>query len=194
MDERRRVMEPETIVIITGEHSSCLKETKFGGDPITECVSVHVGHPESVYVMNGRRTLYTESDMKAERQAGQNEAWDLARKIVSSPNNGGYTCPELKDIFGTGLVGNCFRDNTYQEAADKERKWKETANIRVGDVLVSTGNLKALVTYIGDDYMCLLFSDGSCGQIVKDDIKEFYKKTGQQFDVTTVIDLLKEEE
>ena len=128
------------------------------------------------------------------RAEGQNEAWDLARKIVSSPNNGGYTCPELKDIFGSNLVGHCFRDNTYQEAVDKIKKWEETANICVGDVLVSTGNLKALVTYIGDDYMCLLFSDGSCGQVPKDDIKEFYKKTGQQFDVTTVVDLLKEEE
>lgn len=138
--------------------------------------------------------LLTDRDAEKVKTEGQNEAWELARKIVSSPNNGGYTCPELKDIFGSALVGSCFRDNTYQEAADKERKWKETANIRVGDVLVSTGNLKALVTYIGDDYMCLLFSDGSCGQVPKYDIKEFYKKTGQQFDVTTVVDLLKEEE
>ena len=136
----------------------------------------------------------TDRDVEKVKTEGQNEAWDLARKIVSSPNNGGYTCPELKDIFGSGLVGNCFRDNTYQEAIDKVKKWEETANICVGDVLVSTGNLKALVTYIGPDYMCLLFSDGSCGQVPKNDIKEFYKKTGQQFDVTTVVDLLKEEE
>lgn len=187
-------MEKETIVITTGERSSCLKETKFSNKTPLEYVSIHIGHPESVCIMDGHRMLYTESDLKAERQAGQNEAWELARKIVSSPENGGYSCLVLKDIFGSGSVSNCFRSNTYQEAIDTIKKWEETANISVGDVLVSTGNLKALVTYIGDDYMCLLYSDGSCGQVLKEDIKEFYKKTDQRFDVTTISDLLKEGE
>jgi hypothetical protein len=193
MDERRRMMER---YLVECDTKPCCE---FGTANFTfKNAQVVKLRPDQKVVwtreLEAREYQAKRDGRKEGLKDGQNEAWELARKIVSSPNNGGYTCPELKDIFGTGLAGNCFRDNTYQEAADKERKWKETANIRVGDVLVSTGNLKALVTYIGDNYMCLLFSDGSCGQIVKDDIKEFYKKTGQQFDVTTVIDLLKEEE
>lgn len=162
---------------------------------------VTITRPVSVAALDGNPKLYTSEVLDKERQAGeqagQNEAWDLARKILKLPGLGGYTDQELCEIFNFGavpVISDLIRRYTYQEVADKVKKWEETANIRVGDVLVSPTNFKALVTCIGDDYMCLLFSDGSCGQIVKDDIKEFYKKTDQRFDLTAVVDLLKEEE
>lgn len=142
--------------------------------------------------------LAMECKAKSEgKEEGQNEAWDLARKILELPSKGGYTPVELVEIFGTDAVPyihDLIRRYTYQEVADKVKKWEETANIRVGDVLVSPANFKALVTCIEPDWMHLLYSDGSCGRVAMDDIKGFYKKTGQQFDLTTIGDLLKEEE
>lgn len=129
--------------------------------------------------------------------AGSKEAWELAQKILELPSKGGYTPEELVEIFGTDAVPyvhDLIRRYTYKEVADKVKKWEETANICVGDVLVSPANFKALVTRIEPDWLHLLYSDGSCGQVPMDDIKEFYKKTGQRFDLTTISDLLKEEE
>ena len=194
-------MEPETIVIITGEHSSCLKETKFGGDPITECVSVHVGHPESVYVMNGRRTLYTESDMKAERQEGQNEAWELARKIITAPIKGGYTHADLKDIFGTDFetdyVSSCFEANSYRKAADKIQKWEEEqAKIfHVGDVIKlhwGGDDHLAVVTWTKPDSVLLsiVLDDGNVGDVVKKQCT----KTGKTLNVASLLVELNGEE
>lgn len=131
------------------------------------------------------------------KEEGQNEAWELAQKILKLPGLGGYTDQELCEIFNFGavpVISDLIRRYTYQEVADKVKKWEETANICVGDVLVSPANFKALVTCIEPDWMHLLYSDGSCGRVAMDDIKEFYKKTGQQFDLTTIGDLLKEEE
>lgn len=142
--------------------------------------------------------LAMECKAKSEgKEEGQNEAWDLAQKILKLPGLGGYTDQELCEIFNFGavpVISDLIRRYTYQEVADKVKKWEETANIRVGDVLVSPTNFKALVTCIEPDWMHLLYSDGSCGRVAMDDIKGFYKKTGQQFDLTTIGDLLKEEE
>lgn len=149
-------------------------------------------------VFSTSELLSRECKAKSEgKEEGQNEAWELAQKILELPSKGGYTPEELVEIFGTDAapyVHDLIRRYTFHEVVAKIQKWEETANICVGDVLVLPANVKALVTYIGDDDMCLLFSDGSCGQIDKDDIKEFYKKTGQRFDLTTIGDLLKEEE
>ena len=150
--------------------------------------------------------LAMECKAKSEgKEEGQNEAWELAQKILKLPGMGGYTDQELCEIFGIGavpVISDLIRRRTYQEVADKVKKWEddkvkkweETANICVGDVLVSPANFKALVTCIEPDWMHLLYSDGSCGRVPMDDIKEFYKKTGQRFDLTTIGDLLKEEE
>ena len=42
------------------------------------------------------------------RLAGQNEAWELARKIVDDVDNGGYSEGELKQIFGCAIPEPCI--------------------------------------------------------------------------------------
>jgi hypothetical protein len=167
-------MRKETIIITTGERSSCLKENKFGGDPKSDCVSVHVGRPESVTVFEGHPHLYTESEVKAERLAGQYEAWELARKIVISEKDGGYDISELRDIFGYGPALT-LRNNTFQEAADKVQKWEEEKDKRfnIGDVVKlhwgGEDNRLAVVTWTKPDSILLsvMLDDGNVGDIVK---------------------------
>lgn len=66
-------------------------------------------------------TTYTEQA----RAEGQNEAWELARKIVSDIYHGGYNSDELKEIFGYFLYQNIWEDNTYPEAAAKVAQWEK---------------------------------------------------------------------
>lgn len=59
------------------------------------------------------------------RLAGQNEAWELSRKIVSDIYHGGYNSDELKEIFGYFIYQNIWEDNTYPEAAAKVAQWEK---------------------------------------------------------------------
>lgn len=52
-------MEKETFIITTGEHSSCLKENKSVNGASSECVSVYIGEPESVKVLDGHPRFYS---------------------------------------------------------------------------------------------------------------------------------------
>ena len=70
------------------------------------------------------------------RAEGQNEAWELAKKIVLQPINGGYKRSEFEEIFGCGYISDIFEKYTYQEAAAKVAEWeKAKEEIKVGDVV-----------------------------------------------------------
>lgn len=67
------------------------------------------------------------------RTAGQNEAWDLARKIVKPCLDGGYTVKEINDIFGCGDPLGAL---TYKAAAEKADAWEEEHRmLEVGTVV-----------------------------------------------------------
>ncbi len=67
------------------------------------------------------------------RTAGQNEAWELARKIVKSSLDGGYTSQEINDIFGCGDPLGAL---TYKAAAEKADAWEEEHRmLEVGTVV-----------------------------------------------------------
>ena len=69
------------------------------------------------------------------RLAGQNEAWELARKIAVIPKDGGYGGSKLIEIFNTALNNEIF-NLTYPEAAAKVAEWeKAKEEIKVGDVV-----------------------------------------------------------
>lgn len=57
------------------------------------------------------------------RLAGQNEAWELARKIA--PTAGGLSSSELVEIFNAFLPRDILSNNTYQEAAAKVAQWEK---------------------------------------------------------------------
>lgn len=69
------------------------------------------------------------------RIAGQNEAWELARKITCQPINGGFNRSEFEEIFDEGYISDIFEKYTYTEAAKKVEEWKnEKEEIKDGDV------------------------------------------------------------
>lgn len=83
------------------------------------------------------------------RLAGQNEAWELARKITCQPINGGFNRSEFEKIFGYGYISDIFEKYTYPEAATKVAEWKKAKEeIKDGDVLegIYDSNVKCVAT------------------------------------------------
>ena len=111
------------------------------------------------------------------RAAGQEEAWELARKIICSP---GYSISELKEIFGSKSISWCISCNTYSEAAAKVAEWEKTKEeICVGDVFLSnrTGG-KCIVTHIDNETVTTLWDDNFYGNRSKNYIREGFEKIG----------------
>ena len=70
------------------------------------------------------------------RAEGEQVAWELARKIVRQPINGGYKQSEFEEIFGCGYISDIVEKYTYSEAAAKVEAWeKAKEEIKVGDVV-----------------------------------------------------------
>ena len=92
-----------------------------------------LGYVQSVISIDEKSeplSTYTEQA----RAEGQNEAWELARKIASTA--GGLSSSELVEIFNAFLPRDILSENTYQEAAAKVAQWeKAKEEIKVGDVV-----------------------------------------------------------
>ena len=118
------------------------------------------------------------------RAEGQNEAWELARKIVSDIYHGGYNSDELKEIFGYFLYQNIWEDNTYPKAAAKVTEWeKAKEEIKVGDIYRSNvGNYFVIRTTDREEGVTkILFI--SSGEVTPDYIKSHCTKTGRHIDI-----------
>ena len=114
------------------------------------------------------------------RAEGQNEAWELARKIASTA--GGLSSSELVEIFNAFLPRDILSNNTYPEAAAKVAEWEKAKEIKVGDVLedMASSKVKCVVTNIYPSNMAyLVFSDGSAGIHELENMK----KTGRHIDI-----------
>lgn len=126
------------------------------------------------------------------RLAGQNEAWELAKKIVDDVWNGGYSEEKLKQIFGYAISQLCIVKNTYQEAAAKVAQWeKAKEEIKVGDVLegIYDSNVKCIVTNLyPDNRAYLVFDDGTAGMNELDN----FKKTGRHIDIDSFLKQIRE--
>lgn len=186
-------MDKKTFVITTDQNSdydACMSPILCKYDYI------QFRNPESVIVMNGHEKLYDEDALDRARRAGEDAAWNLARKIVCSPTNDGYSVATLNDIFGSFLAGDCLRNYTCREAANKINEWeeKQAKTLHIGDVLVTPADTKALVTCIIPGYTYLMYSDGSCKRETNEDIEKFYKKTSQCFDPSPLFDQLKDKQ
>ena len=114
------------------------------------------------------------------RLAGQNEAWELVRKIFDMETN------DIEDIFikeDAWNLGTVLNNYTYQEAAAKVAEWeKAKEEVKVGDVLedIYDSNVKCIVTNLYTSNMAyLVFSDGSAGLNELDNLR----KTGGHTDI-----------
>ena len=118
------------------------------------------------------------------RIAGQNEAWELARKIVLT---NGYSDDDLYEIFNCCGLHKVLKDFTYQEAATKVEEWeKAKEEIKDGDVLegIYDNNIKCIVTSLCHYNMAyLVFDDGTTGVYDLDN----FKKTGKHIDIDSFL-------
>ena len=114
------------------------------------------------------------------RVVGQNEAWNLARKIFSMEAN------DIEDIFiktGAWNLGTVLDDYTYQEAAAKVAEWEnEKDEIKVGDV-VSREGLYGVVKSVSDDWLNGITASGISFQW----LKRKCTKTGRHIDIDSFL-------
>ena len=124
------------------------------------------------------------------RAEGQNEAWELAKKIVLQPINGGYKRSEFEEIFGCGYISDIFEKYTYPEAAAKVEAWeKAKEEIKVGDVVSH------------EEKYGVVISEGTiCFRGFTDDgtpfewYKERCTKTGRHIDIDSFLKQIREEQ
>ena len=88
-------------------------------------------------------------------QQGLNDAWELAKRIASSEENGGIDIATQTDIFGVYMVGVILREHTYQEALAKIEAYENAkkAEIKVGDIVhVKSKNIELIVTRVDTEH------------------------------------------
>ena len=121
------------------------------------------------------------------RVAGQEESWELARKIYLSEEEGGYDGTELFEIFNEVGLSDIYR-LSYPEAAAKVAEWeKAKEEICVGDVVRFKGNnsVEFCVTDILDD--SFLYGINAKGGLYSDTNIKFVKKTGKHIDIDSFL-------
>ena len=125
------------------------------------------------------------------RAKGQNEAWELVRKIFDMETN------DIEDIFikeDAWNLGTVLNNYTYQEAAAKVAEWEKTKEeIKIGDVLeyIYDSNVKCVATNLYPSNMAyLVFEDGTVGMHKLDD----FKKTGRQMDIDNFLKQIRGEQ
>ena len=117
------------------------------------------------------------------RVAGQNEAWELVRKIFDMETN------DIEDIFikeDAWNLGTVLNNYTYQEAAAKVAEWEKA--IKVGDVVSH------------EEKYGVVISEGTiCFRGFTDDgtpfewYKERCTKTGRHIDIDGFLKQIREE-
>ena len=129
-------------------------------------------------------------DMESARITGQNEAWELARKIVIQ---NGYSSCDLYEIFGKSDLQHVLENYTYTEVTAKVAEWeKAKEEIKDGDVLegIYDNEVKCIVTNLCPDNMAyLVFDDGTAGVYELDNLK----KTGRRIDIDSFLKQIGEE-
>ena len=131
-----------------------------------------------------------QSVIEQARFTGQNEAWELTRKIIL---NNGYSVHDLYEIFGYADSQTLMENHTYQEAAAKVAKWEKAKKIKSGDILegIYDNMLKCVVTNLYTDNIAyLVFDDGTAGFHELDN----FKKTGRHIDIDSFLKQIDGEE
>lgn len=188
-------------------------ETVYGGHASVKGTDIK-SVPDPLWRVKGFRSLVFDAEglkklvpldqaqNKAEQEAykkGLDEAWELARKIVAFPNDGGLRTDDLVKIFGLGTSRQVIRKCTASEALAKlrdyeARKKAEDEAVKVGDEVITDGGTRFAVTFVygdGNGKRCAGYdSDGKhCG------IETAYcHKTGRNFpEIAAVLDQMKGE-
>ena len=124
-------------------------------------------------------------------QRGLNDAWDAARKIVLSREDGGlFSYEERKAVFG---CGNYMALKTFlaPEAIKKIRQYEqEQKDFKVGDEVISDEDIKG-VTVDMDDYLLHVLDENG---VIQAWPREDAVKTGRYFpEIAEVLRKMQEE-
>ena len=133
--------------------------------------------------------------LNAGQLAGQNEAWELARKIILRQSEGGMNDEDYKKIFGNGFSEiYVIKNYTYTEVAAKVAEWERAKKeVKVGDVLegIYDSNIKCVATNLYPSNMAyLVFDDGTTGICNLND----FKKTGRRIDIDSFLKQIRGEQ
>ena len=123
------------------------------------------------------------------RLAGQNEAWELARKIASTA--GGLSSSELIEIFNSFLPRDILSENTYPEAAAKVEAW-EKATIKRGDEVEKNDlrDARFIVTFTNGKLMSGVTQSGL---VFSNEKTKDWHKTGRHIDIDSFLKQIGEE-
>ena len=96
-------------------------------DTLKNEISVLVAEAFNDGYFNGVDVASAEFRVEIEKtyDAGLNTAWEYARKIILDVTSGGLDYETLNNIFGTGIGGKIFKNNTASEAIEKIRKYEK---------------------------------------------------------------------
>lgn len=112
---------------------------------------------------------------------GMNDAWDAARKIACSVEDGGFSCGELQRIFGCGFAPDIMRDLSADEAKKRIADFKEIKDkICIGDeVTAEDGASRFIVTHIANDISGIDLNGNTYAYMPE----EIDGKTGMHYDI-----------
>lgn len=128
------------------------------------------------------------------RAEGQDEAWELARKIILPPSKGGMSSDDYIAIFGNCISESYIMKNyTYSEAAAKVAEWEEgKEEIKVGDIVKhNETEYTGIVTRVSEcmNKITIIFKDGSSESYDS----SMFHKTGRHIDIDRFLNQIGEE-
>lgn len=112
---------------------------------------------------------------------GMNAAWDVARKIMNSCNEGGLSMKEICDIFHGTFVGSVFKRFSAKEAKDMIERYEAENKIQEGDV-VEILDQQAVVLAIDKGIASVYVIDNDDGKVQELMLHQL-KKVGHSIDV-----------
>lgn len=122
-----------------------------------------------------------EDDIVKDKDMTAEEAWEIAKKILLYPSQGGYNSAELEEIFGRTKH---LWELAPQEAKAKIEAWEAAKEIKVGDVVIRCGESCIVTNKSRDDgFYDVLFEDGTTGAYQRSSLK----KTGSHIDIDRVL-------
>ena len=119
---------------------------------------------------------------------GAEIAWELARKIILPPSQGGMSSDDYVAIFGSCISeAYVMKNYTYSEAAAKVAEWEEGKDeIKAGDIITHEEYDKDLcVMYISPDKKHYNAIDGYGTYYLL--TKEMITKTGRHVDIDSFL-------
>ena len=117
---------------------------------------------------------------------GIKEAWDIAKKVVSIPKNGGFTNEEIKDIFGTQYRSEVFKKYTATEASKKFSEWEKKTKFSLNDQVINMDGMRGVIMNIvsPNETFFIWWEDGTSGEESVGNIK----RTGLKINVAELLE------